>query len=125
MAAVLQKWMTIVLVANFMFAPILGYVDSLHREAVEVVLHEGAKKASIEGRFTEEIIADMRSELVEDYNFDPDKIDINATKNLTYRNEYIEGSIEVPRGPIFLFDIFISGPRTIKKDTQVLSEYIN
>ncbi|MGG1594794.1 hypothetical protein [Terribacillus saccharophilus] len=125
MAAVLQKWMTLALVLNFMFAPILAYVDSLHREAVEVVLHEGAKKAAIEGRFTEDIVKSMRSELVNNYNFDSDKIEINATQSLTYRNEYMDASIEVPRGPIFLFEIFIPGPKTIHKNTRVLSEYIN
>lgn len=125
MAAVLQKWMTIILVANFMFAPILAYIDSLHREAVEVVLHEGAKKAAIEGRFTDAIVNDMRSELVNNYNFDSEKVEINAAKSLTYRNEYIDASIEVPRGPIFLFEIFIPGPKSIQKNTRVLSEYIN
>ena len=107
-----------------MFAPILAYIDSLHREAVEVVLQEGAKKAAIEGRFTNELIDDMKQELVDNYNFEEDKIKIDATQSLKNRNEYLEASIQVPRGIIFIFNIFNPGPVKIKKDTKVMSEYI-
>ncbi|MCM3443570.1 MULTISPECIES: hypothetical protein [Metabacillus] len=124
MSTTLAKWMTLIITANIMFAPILAYLDSLHREAVEVVLQEGAKKAAIEGRFTDTLINEMKQELVDNYNFDADKITITATKNLTYRENFIEATIEVPRGPIFIFEIFNNGPSTIKKSTKILSEYI-
>lgn len=116
--------MTIFLAINIMFAPILAYLDSLHREAVEVVLTEGAKKASIEGSFTPVIIQEMKDTLVEHYNFDSDKIVISATETLTQRNEYLEASIEVPRTFIFIVNIFNQGPNTFKKETKILSEYI-
>ncbi|MCM3441391.1 hypothetical protein ACUIJN_17335 [Metabacillus halosaccharovorans] len=125
MSGVLAKWMTLIIAANIMFAPILSYIDSLHREAVEVVLQESAKKAAIEGRFTPTIINEMKRELVDNYNFDSSKIVISATTSLTYRENYLTASIEVPRGPIFLFEIFNSGPKTIKKNTKILSEYID
>lgn len=125
MSTVLAKWMTLIITANIMFAPILSYIDSLHREAVEVVLQEGAKKAAIEGRFTSIIVNDMKQELVDHYNFDANQIIINGTSSLTYRNNYIEASIEVPRGPIFLFEIFNNGPNSFKKETKILSEYID
>ncbi|MDC3424311.1 hypothetical protein NC797_07285 [Aquibacillus sp. 3ASR75-11] len=125
MSSTLGKWMTIIIAANIMFAPILSYIDSLHREAVEVVLHEGAKKAAIEGRFTTAIINDMKQQLADNYNFDQDTITITATQTLTTRNNYIEASIEVPRGFIFVFDIFNQGPNTFTKKTKVLSEYLN
>lgn len=125
MATALAKWMTLIIAANVMFAPILAYIDSLHREAVETVLQEGAKKASIEGRFTAAIISEMKQELVDNYNFDETKIQITATQTLTTRNNYIEASIEVPRAPIFILSIFNQGPTTFKKETKVLSEYLN
>lgn len=125
MSTVLAKWMTLIITANIMFAPILSYIDSLHREAVEVVLQEGAKKAAIEGRFTNIIVNDMKQELVDHYYFDASQIIINGTSSLTYRNNYIEASIEVPRGPIFLFEIFNNGPNSFKKETKILSEYID
>ncbi|MDO6657430.1 hypothetical protein [Anaerobacillus sp. 1_MG-2023] len=124
MSTTLAKWMTLIIMANIMFAPILAYIDSLHREAIEVVLQEGAKKAAIEGRFTNELVDDMKQELVDNYNFEEDKIIINATQTLKTRNEYLEASIEVPRGIIFIFDIFNPGPDKIKKNTKVMSEYI-
>ncbi|RHW35959.1 hypothetical protein D1B31_17865 [Neobacillus notoginsengisoli] len=125
MSKALGEWMTLVIAINIMFAPILSYLDSLHREAVEVVLTEGAKKASIEGRFSPEIIQDMKDTLVSQYNFDESKIEVQATQALTPRNEYIEASIEVPRSFIFILDIFNQGPKTFKKETKILSEYIN
>ncbi|WP_374717750.1 hypothetical protein [Neobacillus sp.] len=124
MSKTLGEWMTLFIVINIMFAPILAYLDSLHREAVEVVLTEGAKKAAIEGKFSPEIIQEMKDTLVEKYNFDPNKIKINATQTLTYRNEYLEASIEVPRSFIFILDIFNQGPSTFKKETKIMSEYV-
>ncbi|WP_078557023.1 hypothetical protein [Bacillus alkalicellulosilyticus] len=123
MSSVLAKWMTLIIVVNIMFAPILAYVESLHREAVETVLHEGAKRAAIVGYFSEEIIEDMRQQLVEHYNFDENTIQFEGTQTLTYRHDYIQGALEVPRGIIFIIDIFNQGPDTIRKDIQIMSEY--
>lgn len=125
MAKALAEWMTIFIAVNIMFAPILAYIDSLNREAVEVVLAEGAKQASIEGSFTPSIVDDMKQTLVEDYNFNESKINITATQTLTPRNEYLEASIQVPRTFIFILDIFNQGPSTITKHTKILSEYVN
>jgi hypothetical protein len=125
MSKTLAEWMTLFIVVNIMFAPILSYLDSLQREAAEVVLTEGAKKASIEGRFTPEIIREMKDTLVNQYNFDVDKINIVATQSLTPRNQYIEASIEIPRTFIFIINVFNQGPRTFKQKTKIMSEYIS
>jgi len=125
MSKVLGEWMTLFIVINIMFAPILAYLDSLHREAVEVVLAEGAKKAAIVGHFSDDIIQEMEDMLVEHYNFDRSKIKIDATQTLTSRYDYLEASIEIPRGIIFLLDIFNQGPRTIKKNIRIMSEYVS
>jgi hypothetical protein len=125
MSKTLAEWMTLFIAVNIMFAPILAYLDSLHREAAEVVLTEGAKKASIEGQFTPEIIQEMKDTLVNQYNFDESKITIVATQTLTPRNQYLEASIEIPRNFIFIIDVFNQGPRTFKKKTKIMSEYIN
>ncbi|KYD21377.1 MULTISPECIES: hypothetical protein [Bacillales] len=124
MSKVLGEWMTLIIVINIMFAPILSYLDSLHREAVEVVLSEGARKAAVEGRFTDEIIDDMVGKLVEKYNFDEDKIHVEATTTVTPRAEYIEATITAPRSFIFVLNIFNQGPREFKKSIRVMSEYI-
>lgn len=124
MSKTLAEWMVLIIVVNIMFAPILSYIDSLHREAVEVVLAEGSKKAAVEGKFTAENINEMKDSLVNNYNFKKSNITINATQNLTPRDQYITATIEVPRGFIFIFNIFNQGPKTIKKETTVMSEYI-
>lgn len=124
MSKVMGHWMTLFLVINFMFTPILAYKDSLEREAVEVVLNEGAKKAAIEGMFTTEIIDEMKLTLTNDYGFDPTTITITATQSLTYRKQYLTASIEVPRGYIFVLNWFNQGSRVIRKDIKIMSEYV-
>lgn len=125
MSTTIGKWLTVSIAICIMFTPILAYLDSLHREAVEVTLTEGAKKAAIEGYFTPEIIQEMRDTLTDKYNFNSSTIEITATTTLTTRGEYIEAEIRVPRGILFVLDLFNQGPSHIEKKTQVLSEYIN
>ncbi|MEG6533212.1 hypothetical protein V6C20_06690 [Caldibacillus thermoamylovorans] len=125
MSKVIGEWMVLIITVNIMFAPILTYVDSLHREAVEVVLSEGARKAAVQGQFTPSIIKEMKDNLVTNYNFAENKITINATQSLTSRGDYIKASIQIPRGKIFILDIFNQGPDYYKKEITVMSEYIN
>ncbi|NRD80842.1 hypothetical protein HPT25_26295 [Bacillus sp. BRMEA1] len=126
MSKALAEWMTLIIVINIMFAPILTYIDSLQREAVEVVLTEGAKEASIQGQFTPQIIQGMKDALSNQYHFDASKINIQATTTLTLRNQYLQASIEAPRGFIFILDIFhLNQPLTFKESTKIMSEYIN
>jgi hypothetical protein len=125
MSKTLGEWMTLFIVINIIFAPILAYVDSLHREAVEVVLTEGAKKAAIEGYFSDEIIEDMVDNLVTNYNFDQSKIKVTGTFAPRERGQYLTASIEAPRSFIFILDIFNQGPETFIKETRIMSEYLN
>lgn len=125
MSATIGKWLTISIAISIMFTPILAYLDSLHREAVEVTLTEGAKKAAVEGYFTPAIIQEMRDTLVNKYNFDASNIEITATTTPTPRGQYIEAMIRVPRGILFVLDLFNQGPTHIEKHTKVLSESVN
>jgi NACalpha-BTF3-like transcription factor len=124
MSEVIGKWLTVSIAIIIMFTPILGYLDSLHREAVEVTLTEGAKKAAIAGRFTPDIIQEMKDDLVDHYNFTESDIEITATTAQTPRNQYIEATIRVPRGILFVLDLFNQGPEHIEKSTRILSEYV-
>jgi hypothetical protein len=125
MSTVLAKWMTLYLAITIIFTPILAYLDSLHKKVVENVVHQGLKEASIQGHFTDAIIADMKDTLVNDYNFQESTIEITATRDLKPRGEYIEISLSVPRGPIFVLDIFNQGPTKINSQEKIMSEYIN
>jgi hypothetical protein len=124
MSTVLAKWMTLLIAITIMFTPLLVYLDSLHREAIDLVLHEGMKDASIQGGFTTEIVADMKDALVKDYNFDPNVIDIEATHDIKERGEYIEATIRVPRSPIFILGLFNEGPKEIVRTAKIMSEHI-
>lgn len=44
MARTLAEWMVLFITVNLIFTPILASIDSMHREAIEVTLTEGAKK---------------------------------------------------------------------------------
>jgi hypothetical protein len=125
MSTVLAKWMTLYLAITIIFTPILAYLDSLHKKVVENAVHQGLKEASIQGYFTDAIIADMKDTLVNDYNFQESTIEITATRDLKPRGEYIEISLSVPRGPIFVLDIFNQGPTKINSQEKIMSEYIN
>jgi hypothetical protein len=125
MSTVLSKWMTLFLSLTIMFTPMLVYVDSLHREVVDTVLHQGLKEASIKGYFTTDIINDIKDTLVNDYNFQASTIEITATQTVKQRGDYIEISLSVPRGPIFLLDIFNQGSDKITRNAKIMSEYIN
>jgi len=125
MSTVLSKWMTLYLAITIMFTPMFVYLDSLHKNVVDTVIHQGLKEASIEGYFTDEIITDMKDTLVTDYNFQESTIEITATQTLKQRGDYIEISLSVPRGPIFILDIFNQGPEKITRTSKIMSEYIN
>lgn len=125
MSTVLSKWMTIFLALTIMFTPLFVYLDSLHRSVVDTVMQQGLKEASIKGHFTPEILADMRATLVNDYNFEDTTIEIYAQEALTQRGDYIWVEIVVPRGPIFILNLFNQGPDTISRQGKIMSEYIN
>ncbi|MBU8908053.1 hypothetical protein [Desertibacillus haloalkaliphilus] len=131
MSTTLAKWLSAIIAITVMFTPILAYLDSLHRAAVEEVLHEYSKRAAVEGYFTDEMIDDMKDTLSTRYNFDENEIEIVATNTRVYRpsphdsleNHMIEAEIKVPSTPIFIFDLFNSDLE-ISKDIRVISEYI-
>ncbi|UAL49886.1 hypothetical protein K7887_22475 (plasmid) [Sutcliffiella horikoshii] len=123
MSEVLAKWMMIFIAITIIFTPLLAYTDSLHREAVDTVLHQSMKQASLKGQFTSNIVDEIKDTLEKDYNFDRSKIEIEATTTLTSRGGYLECTITVPRGPIFVLDIFNQGPKKIERTAKIMSEY--
>lgn len=125
MSTVLAKWMTLFLSLTIMFTPLFVYLDSLHREVIDAVLHQSLKEASIKGYFTADIIEDIKDTLVTEYKFDESGIDIDATTSLKHRGEYIEITLSVPRGPIFILDVFNQGPDRIERTAKIMSEYIS
>ena len=125
MSSVLSKWMTVYLVLTIVFTPLFVYLDSLHREVVDTVLHQSLKEASIAGHYTPEIIQDIKDTLVDDYKFNEDDISIIATTVQKQRGEYIDITLSVPRGPIFILNMFNQGPERIERTARIMSEHIS
>lgn len=126
MNTTLAKWMSAVLAITFMTTPILMYIDAAHREIVEITLNESAKRAAVEGYFSDQIINETINELVTEYNFDQNTIQLEGTITPTPRGQYIEATLSVPRGPIFIFSsLFNNGPGQHKKKIRIMSEAVN
>lgn len=127
MSTVLSHWMTLFISVIIMFTPILAYADSLNQEAVDTVIYEACKKASVEGAFTPEIQDEIKKTLEEKYGFDPDMVTIDLTQTTTMiqeRGTYIKITVNVERGPIFVLDMLNQGPKQITKTREIMSEYI-
>lgn len=125
MSSVLAKWMTMFIAVTIMFTPILAYVDSLHREAVDQVVYQAMKAASIQGHVSTEIQADIRNKLVTDYNFsDSSILSIEGTSATVPRGGYVEVSVTVKRTPIFVINILNQGSPTYTRTFTIMSEYI-
>lgn len=109
----------------FTFQGVLYYKDSLVKKAVDIALYEASKKASVEGRFTDEIIEETKEMLVR-VKFKEDEIVMTGTQTIMPRKSYIEGSISVPRGNIYLFPSIFGGnaDREIVRTTRIMSEYL-
>lgn len=126
MSTVLAKWMTLFLSVTIVFTPLFVYIDSLHREVVDLVLHQGLKEASIQGYFSSEITNKMKDTLENDYKFERDEIVITTSHTSPQdRGEYIEIQIQVPRGALYIINLFNQGPDHITRKAQIMSEYIS
>jgi hypothetical protein len=125
MNTVLTKWMTLFISITIMFTPILMYFDSYNKSAVDQVLQQGLKEASIEGAFTEDIENKMIGKLTSTYNFDINSItDVSGTPGTVPRGGFITAEITVKRSPIFIINIFNNGSNTYTKNGTIMSESI-
>jgi hypothetical protein len=127
----IAMWMTAILTINMMFAPLLGYFNSLLREGVEVTLMEGAKKASIQGRWDSpiDIKADMITTLQTKYNINMSDAANNYVTitsgggvNLG-RGQALKASITIKESPLFVFNIFKLTDGHYTKSVSIMSEY--
>lgn len=125
MNEVLVKWMTLFMALTIMFTPMLMYFDGYHKSAVDQVMHQAMKEASISGSFSTDIITKMETTLVDKYNFDPDSIvEIKGTIGSVPRGGFIDAEITVKRNPIFIINIFNQGSNTYTRPSTIMSESI-
>ncbi len=125
MNTVLTKWMTLYIALTIMFTPMLLFSDSHHKAAVDLVLHQAMKEASIAGQFSSDIIASVESTLINDYNFDPNSIvEIKGTLGSVPRGGFIDAEITVKRNPIFIIKIFNQSSDTYTRPSRIMSESV-
>ncbi|MCH4866678.1 hypothetical protein [Bacillus sp. 1006-3] len=127
MSEAVGKWLTVFFAMIIISTPIMFYIDDSHKEAVSIVLNEGAKRASIDGGYTQSTINDMKTQLENKYKIGRGNVSISADTGSKkfMRGEYITASITIPRSPIFLVDIFAKGKAvsSYTKTIKVMSEY--
>lgn len=80
----------------FVYQPIFNHIAHLEQMYLEVVIDQGIEKAAVEGRFTNEIINEMKDALENNLHFAQDQIQFEGTQNLTPRGQYIWGRISLP-----------------------------
>lgn len=125
MSSTLAKWMSLFIMVTIMFTPLLAYLDSLHREAVDQVVYQAMKEASIKGYVSPEIKTAIRDQLVTDYNFaDNSILTVEGTSAIVPRGGYVEVTVIVKRTPIFVINILNQGSSTYKRTFTIMSEYI-
>lgn len=126
--------MTALLTINMMFAPLLGYFNSLLREGVEVTLMEGAKKASIQGSWTSGVYGNIKTQMENDLqtNYNINMSDaVNNYVTITTgngaiplaRGELLKASVTIKESPIFVFNIFRLTQGHYTKSVTIMSEY--
>lgn len=134
MGKTIAMWMTALLTINMMFAPLLGYFNSLLREGVEVTLMEGAKKASIQGSWISgqygNIKTQMESDLQTKYNINMSDTVNNYVTISTgngvlplSRGESLKASITIKQSPLFVFNIFNITDGHYSKSVSIMSEF--
>lgn len=120
-------WMVLPFMLIFMFQGMLFFKDSLLKKAADIALYEAGKEASIEGRFTQEIYDEAKQMLVRSLNFNEADIAISGTETVISRKNYIEATLTIPRGRVYVIPGIIDDgftQTTITRTTRIMSEYI-
>lgn len=126
----LAELLLFLFLALYLFQPPLHELYNVRNNAVEIVLNQGIAKAAAydNGRFTPEIIQEMRLTLQQQFYLPAEDIAFVGTTTLTQRGEYIEGTLTVRSSPRWLFRNLFgqSGDagQTISRHAAMMSEYV-
>ncbi len=111
----------------YMFQPFLNEIYHLKNLAVQITLDRGIEKAAVDGRFTEAIINEMKMTLADQLHFSPAEIIFSGTTALTSRGGYLEGTLTIPAGQLWILpNVFGGGSelRELRTYAKQMSEYI-
>ncbi|MFA5881613.1 MAG: hypothetical protein WC834_05390 [Eubacteriales bacterium] len=111
----------------YMFQPFLNEIYHLKNLAVQITLDRGIEKAAVDGKFTDQIVNEMRTTLSEQFHFSIDEISFTGTTSAAPRGAYIEGSLGIPTGQLWILPGIWGGGTEIKElraYAKQMSEYI-
>ncbi len=111
----------------YMFQPFLNEIYHLRNLAMQIALDQGIEKAAVDGRFTDSVINEMRMTLVDQLHFSAAEVAFTGTTVLTPRGGYIEGTLGVPAGQLWILPNVFGGGDEIKElraYAKQMSEYI-
>lgn len=106
------------------FQPALYTNAMLIEQGISNVIYETQKKASLQGRYDEDLYKEIKDRLVEVHKFDPSKIEIKGTETLTMRGERMYIEVIIPKPKTSVFEFFRTGddePYRYRK--YIMSEY--
>ena len=112
----------------YLFQPPITELYNIRSNAVEIVLNQGIAKASSldNGRFTPEIIQEMKETLKTKFFIPESNIDFVGTTTLTPRGEYIEGTLRVRSTTLWIIGSLTgSSNMDITKYATMMSEYVD
>lgn len=111
----------------YMFQPFLNEIFHLRNLAIQIALDQGIEKAAVDGKFSDTNINEMKMTLVDNLHFSADDIFFSGTTGLTPRGEYIEGTLGVPSGQLWVLPNLMGGNGDIEQlqaYARQMSEYI-
>lgn len=127
MRQVISTLMISTLFIVYMFQPFLNEIYHLRNLAVHVALDQGIEKAAVDGRFSDANINEMKMTLVDNLHYSADDIVFAGTTGLTQRGDYIEGTLGVPAGQLWILPNVMGGSgdfEQLRAYARQMSEYI-
>lgn len=111
----------------YMFQPFLNEIYHLRNLALQITLDEGIEKAAVNGRFTGTEINEMKMVLVNKLHFAAGDINFTGTTSLTPRGGYLEGTLGIPAGQLWILPGVFGGVNDIEElraYAKQMSEYV-
>lgn len=115
MRQVIVHLMVSTLFIVYMFQPFLNEIYHLRNLAVQTTLDHGIEKAAVDGRFTNTVINEMKMTLADQLHFSTSDVSFSGTTMTTPRGRYIEGTLSIPAGRLWILSNVFGGGNDIKE----------
>lgn len=111
----------------YMFQPFYNEIYHLRSMALQITIDNAIEKAAVEGRFTDEIIGQVKDVMVDKLHYASGDVNFSGTTLQTPRGDYIEGTLGIPAGRLWVLpNVFGGGAeiRELRAYARQMSEYI-